>query len=116
MAHADDRCALVEQVLNRRQRSPDPAVVGDRAIALLLVDRHVEIDAHQDALPRQFAQRADGLLRHMRPRYSFSATFSSKSTQRWLYPRSLSYQLTSLKNRLFSSIPAPASKIDEFGS
>ena len=43
----------VEQLLDRRQGGADAAVVGDGAG--LLVERHVEIDADQDALAVQVA-------------------------------------------------------------
>ena len=47
--------------------------------------------------------------------YKNFASFEINSTQRLLYPHSLSYQLTSLKNRSFNWIPEPASKIDDNG-
>jgi hypothetical protein len=44
-------------------------------------------------------------------RASRRAISSSRSTQRAAYPASLSYQLTTLKKRGFSWMPAPASKM-----
>ena len=43
------RRALVERVLNRRQRRGDARVVGDRAV----LERHVEVDADEDTLAAQ---------------------------------------------------------------
>src|SRR5262249_16768233 len=63
VAHHDQCRAGVEQFLKRWQRGPDAAVVGDVAFG---VERHVEIDAHQDALAAQVAEVGDGFLRHDR--------------------------------------------------
>ena len=49
----DDGRALVERVLNRRQRGPDPRVVADHAV----LDRDVEVDADEDALAGQVEVR-----------------------------------------------------------
>ncbi len=46
MRRQDDRGALVERVLDRRQRRADARVVGNRAV----LDRHVEVHADEDAL------------------------------------------------------------------
>src|SRR5262245_37666560 len=46
----------------------------------------------------------------------FEIMYFSRSTQRFEYPHSLSYQLTSLKNRLLSSMPDPESKMLDAGS
>ncbi len=49
-----DRPAPIEQVLERRQRSPDPEVVGDLGVTVLgLAERDVEVHPHQDARPAQ---------------------------------------------------------------
>ena len=57
LARIDARAAL-ERVLDRRQRLADARVVGDRARP---VERHVEVDADEDALvlDRQIANRSD---------------------------------------------------------
>jgi len=54
--------AAVEQALNRRQRGADASVVADATV----LDRHVEIDSHERALPAQLAVRQipDCLLVH----------------------------------------------------
>ena len=45
MRRQDDRGALVECVIDRRQRRADASVVGNRAV----LDRHVEVHADEDA-------------------------------------------------------------------
>ena len=47
--------AAVEQQLERRQRGADPRVVGDAPV----LERHVEVGADEDALPRDVGV-ADG--------------------------------------------------------
>ncbi len=77
----NDRRALVERVVNGRQRRGDARVVGDRAV----LDRHVEVDADEDALAAEI-EVLDRVFRHRRypeplerwHRYSFF----SRSTQR----------------------------------
>src|SRR5437763_578616 len=49
MAGEHHRAASIERVLNRRQEGADARVVGDRAAR----DRHVEVDADEDALARE---------------------------------------------------------------
>src|SRR5690606_31878081 len=49
MAHQNDPRIPLEQVRDRRQSSPDPAVVGN---LLLLIERNVEVDAHQNRFSR----------------------------------------------------------------
>ena len=53
------RGALLERVVNRRQRCCDPLIVVDLAV----LDRHVEVDAHQDS-PAGQRQVADAQLVH----------------------------------------------------
>jgi hypothetical protein len=48
VGHEDEAAAAVEDVFDRRQRLGDAAVVGDFSI----FDGDVEIDAHQNFLPR----------------------------------------------------------------
>ena len=51
MRHEHEASALLEHVLDRRQRRDDAGVVGDLARAVL-GHRDVEVYAHQDALAR----------------------------------------------------------------
>src|SRR5262249_62390446 len=59
VAHHNRAGTGVKNVLDRRQRGLDAAVVGD---VTLLIQRHVEIDAHQDALAFQVSEMAERLL------------------------------------------------------
>src|SRR5205823_2367139 len=43
--------AFSDEILDRRQRLLDARVVGDDHVPILLVERHVEIHAHEAALP-----------------------------------------------------------------
>ena len=60
--HEDERAALLEDVLDRRQRRDDAGVVGDLAGAVL-GHRHVEINTHYDALALEL-DVAESLLVH----------------------------------------------------
>ena len=71
----DHRRARVEQVLDRRQRRADARVVGDRAV----LDRHVEVDAHEHALARDVELGAACDATPYRPFFSRNG---SRSTQR----------------------------------
>ncbi len=61
MRGEDDRRALLERVLDRRQRRADARVVRDRAV----LDRHVEVDPDERLLPAQ-VEIADAPRRHVR--------------------------------------------------
>jgi hypothetical protein len=62
VAGEDDRGALRERVLDRRQRGGDARVVGDGAGGLVL--RDIEVDAHEHALAGE-TEVADGFeFRH----------------------------------------------------
>lgn len=62
MAGEDDLGPILEQVLDGGHGGADAGVVGD---VLVLVQRHVQIRAHQDALTLQLRRRqiAHALLR-----------------------------------------------------
>jgi hypothetical protein len=60
--HEDERAALLEDVLDRRQRRDDAGVVRDLAGAVL-GHRHVEINTHDDALTLEL-DVAESLLVH----------------------------------------------------
>ena len=63
-AHGDPGGPLVEEVAQRRQRGPDPRVVGDAAV----LERDVQVRADQDVLARDL-RLADGTrLPHCSPR------------------------------------------------
>ena len=47
MRRQDDRCAVIERVLDRRQRCGDARIVGDRAV----LHGYVEVNADEDTLP-----------------------------------------------------------------
>jgi hypothetical protein len=71
------RSAAIERIADRRDRSADARVVGDRAS----LDRHVEVDADEDAAARE-VEVLDRTLRHAR--YSpFFTMNRSRSTQRF---------------------------------
>jgi hypothetical protein len=59
MAHQDQRRTLVENVLNRWQRSPDSLVISHDAFG----HGHVEVHAHQNTLALK-ANVTDGHLIH----------------------------------------------------
>jgi hypothetical protein len=50
VAHQHRAAAALQDLLDRRDRGANARVVGDRAARVL---RHVEVDAHEDALPFQ---------------------------------------------------------------
>ena len=60
--HEDERTALLEDVLDRRQCRDDAGVVGDLAGAVL-GHRHVKINTHDDALALEL-DVAESLLVH----------------------------------------------------
>ena len=81
MAREHDGGAVIERVLDRRQRRADPRVVADDAV----LQRDVEIDADEDALAleieipdRKFHRPANGS--RYRP---FVTSSRSRSTQRF---------------------------------
>ena len=49
----DQRGAALAQQLDRRQRGADPGVVGDRALAVAVVERHVEVDPDEHPARRR---------------------------------------------------------------
>src|SRR5690348_4922429 len=99
----DARDAVLEEIPNGRQRSADARVVADLTVR---VDRHVEVDAHEGALPAQLiiAQVADGSFVHVRavvPREGLGlgrqpTTWSSGSSPdsicHWSVPESRSHE------------------------
>src|SRR5262245_41122246 len=62
VAHHDRACPSVENVLDGRQRRANAPVVGD--FARLLVERHVEVDANEDALTAEVSEAAEGFFGH----------------------------------------------------
>ena len=60
VAHQDDGCAVVQEVLDRGQRGPDARVVLDLAV----LDWDIEIDAHEHAFALRI-EIPDGLLFHV---------------------------------------------------
>src|SRR5689334_14555408 len=64
---------------------------------------------------KRIGRRAARPAEYQSSSYAFDTMYLSRSTHRFEYPHSLSYQLTSLKNRPFNSIPLPASKMLECG-
>ena len=83
MAREDDGRALLERVLDRRQRGPDARVVADHAV----LERDVEVHADEDALAGE-VEIPDRQLRHGRSieldasESSSSTSSRSRSTQR----------------------------------
>ena len=73
VAREDNGSALVERVANRRQRRADARVVTDDAA----LERHVEVDADEDALPSEI-QIPDRELHS-----PFFTSVRSRSTQRF---------------------------------
>jgi len=63
VAGEDDLGALADEVLDGGDGGADAGVVGD---VLVLVERHVEVGAHEDALPLEVGLREvpDALLGH----------------------------------------------------
>ena len=57
MAHQHNASALPDELLDRWKSSPDAGVVGHHAV----FDGHVEVNAHEDALPPciEFVNRFD---------------------------------------------------------
>ena len=49
MRHQDRLCALLAQVIDRRQTFAHPRVVGNDDGAVAFLGRHIEIDADEDA-------------------------------------------------------------------
>lgn len=45
MRHQDNLCAMLRQIVNRRQSGNDPVIIGNFSI----FDRYVKVDANQDA-------------------------------------------------------------------
>src|SRR6202022_3088420 len=74
---------LLAKIIDRRQRFADSRVVCDFNLVAVLFDRHIEIDASQNALPANI-DISDRKFRHYFP------SISSISTQRLLYPNSFS--------------------------
>src|ERR1041384_5289035 len=107
--HQNRFCFLLAEIIDGRQRFADPRVVGDFNFIPLFLDRDVEIDTHKHAFPANI-DISDRKLSH----YYF-ASISSISTQRLLYPHSLSYQPTTFTNRLPSMIVSLLSKMQECG-
>src|ERR687888_414011 len=81
--------AVLDRVLDRGERGADPRVVRDRAV----LDRDVEVDAYQHAPSLQIeildAPFGDYSAFHYSP---FVTMWRTRSTQRFEYPHSLSYQ------------------------
>jgi hypothetical protein len=82
MAHQDQRGAVVEQILDRRQRGADAGVVGDGAGGLVL--RDVEVDAHEGflALPVYVLDRflIHGTCPFMCPKKNVAHSVSPRAT------------------------------------
>jgi len=72
-ARQDDRRAVVQRVLNRRQRRADARIVADAAV----FHRHVEVDPDEHALSFQ-VEVADGQFHK-----PFATSLRSRSTQRF---------------------------------
>src|SRR5207253_4744348 len=68
---------LLAQIIDCRQRFPNSCVVGDFNFVAVLFDRHIEINARQNALPANI-DISDRKFRHYLP------SISSISTQRLL--------------------------------
>src|SRR4030088_1669031 len=96
MRDQDHARASLEQVLDGRDRLPNPGIVDDPAV----LDRDVEVDAYQDALARNVDVTNGGLLQRSADRmcrlvggqFSRSPMNTVRSTTRQEYPHSLSYQ------------------------
>src|SRR2546425_9504509 len=75
--HQNSLRLLLAKIIDRRQRFANPGVVRDFNLVTVLFDRHVEIDASQDALPANI-DISNRKFRHYFP------SISSISTQRLL--------------------------------
>src|SRR3990170_412277 len=95
--------------MDRRQGGGDPRVVGHPAV----LQRDVEVHAHEDPPPGQVAEVLDG----PEPRHAqrFEATSSVSSTSRFEKPHSLSYQPITL-TMFPMAIVESASNTHECGS
>src|SRR4030095_2593653 len=71
--------ALFTQVVDRRQAFPNPRVISNADLSTAIFSRHVEVHAHQNALPA-YIQIANRELRHV----TYFPKSSSNSTQRLL--------------------------------
>ena len=103
-----DRRAPLEELGERRHARSDPGVVGDHAVG----ERDVQIQADEDAPSRDVAEVVERSEAH-RP-YSERPTRSTRSTRRFEYPHSLSYQPTTLAT-LPMTMVAAASKVHDAG-
>jgi hypothetical protein len=75
----DDARTGMDQRVDRRHRRTDAAVVGD----LVVLERHVQVAADQDALALQLTERLEGAERHRGSgSQSFEPTNSVMSTRR----------------------------------
>ena len=74
----DDAGALVDEGVQRGERGPHTAIVRDDRV----LERNVEVSTDDDTLAGQRTQRVEGAQSHDAA-YSFSATYSVRSTRRF---------------------------------
>ena len=79
MADEDQARALIEGVLERRQRGADPSVVGDLTVLGL---RHVEIDPDENLLAGQ-VEVANRLLGQERGPGTKKGNLAARAARRW---------------------------------
>src|SRR4029077_1699084 len=97
VGNQDHARAPFDQVLDGRDRLPDSGIVDDPAV----VDRDVEIDAHEHPLASDVDVADRGLMEpaamaDVGSQFSRSPMNTVRSTTRQEYPHSLSYQAKTL--------------------
>ena len=85
MRHQNDAGPVVPQILDGGQALADAGVVSDYGCARLMVQRHVEVHAHEDALAGEI-KITDRFLRHIKMRSKVRAGRENGRSGRRLTP------------------------------
>src|SRR6267142_1602663 len=102
----DARRVSLEDFLNRRQRLPDAEIVCNDAV----FNRNVQIRAQQDALSLDV-----DVVERSQPHYNLEPISFTRSTSRFEYPHSLSYQPSTFTWSPSAMVESP-SRMHECGS
>ena len=114
MGQQDHLPALVGDLVDGRQDALDAGRIGDPAV----LHRHVEIDAHEDALSLDvgLVEGAEGCHRSSGSRQISFAMATAVSAMRFEKPHSLSYQASTRTRVPSITLVWSMWKVDEAGS